>query len=375
MKETGMLKDINGENGSKFREKGESKEGGKTFLERAKKHIGAWGMAGLVKTAVDFSVAAMAVQGAFSGISRVEGVSMPEASGPALALRGSKSLTDQKPSFQVAPNQRANFIDKNRTVLDVPTPRPLTECSPLDKLWPHLAEDIDKWAREGEQTSKGLPQGEAQGVDDGKTPLEFRSRKVTPGGETARFATDAHPDQLKQDKSKGVEDLELSEEEIDSMKSFADSLKEHPKAVRGFRKLLNDEEVMKGVSNLMKDEEFKNYAFSELKKKGSVEQAISLLGSGQAASLLKGVRPEGRQLFVQNRHDRNNTGIHQMSSGKALGLALGLVLGSVGGVVVCVCCCAFCCRDHDFGPGDSASNGPKLSINTLTWGIMGRRDR
>jgi hypothetical protein len=86
--------------------------------------------------------------------------------------------------------------------------------------------------------------------------------------------------QLEQDKSKEIEPLKLSNEDVGSWQSFANSLEQNPAAQRGFRKLLNDKGAMDGMRNLMQDEEFRQHAISEMRNEKSVEQAISLLEGG-----------------------------------------------------------------------------------------------
>jgi hypothetical protein len=285
-KEIRTSRDVNSENESKSREKGEPKNSAGTFFERGVRNMGPW----MMKAAT----AVLAVQAV--GASGLEGRSLMSESS-ALAPRGGKELTDRTSSSLVASEQRANFIeglperklsqdtagpsdpDGTNKNLGVPD-----EDSPLRKLWPHLAEDIDKWAREGKQASKDLHQGEAQGKDERETALDFRSRKVTPSGETARSAMDVPSSQRGQDKSKGVEDLELSKEEIESLKSFNASLNERPKALKGFRKLSNNKKFMEAVNDLKQDKEFRERALSELKNEESVRKAISLLENSPAAS-------------------------------------------------------------------------------------------
>ncbi len=191
-----MSGDVNSEHESKSSEKANSKDGCDTDFDKMQKYIGV-AFAGAYR----LGVAALAVQVAFSGISCVEGVSTPEASGSALVPMDSKGLTDQRPSFQVAPDQRANCIeglperklsqdtagssDPDGTNKNLGVPN---EDSPLRKLWPHLAEDIDKWAaREGEQASKGLHQGEGQETPSEKTPPDLHSKKITPSEKAARI--------------------------------------------------------------------------------------------------------------------------------------------------------------------------------------------
>jgi hypothetical protein len=252
-------------------EKGESKKSKEaSYSDGARRGIGI-AFAGLLVGAT--GVAAFQMMGDREGRSL-----MSESSDTALALRGSDS-SSLTPAFS---DQRTQFIGESLPVFP-------PNGSPLDKLWPHLAEDIDKWAREGEEASRGLHQGDAQGRDDGGTSQraekkvkipglpDVRSRKVTPGEKTSRSVTDAHPDQLEQDKSERAESLELSREEIDSLKSFATSLEKDKKAQQGLKEILNDKKAMEEVESLMGNKEFREHALLELKNKESVEQAVSLL--------------------------------------------------------------------------------------------------
>ncbi len=291
-----MSGDVNSENESKSSEKGEPKDGSGTASDKMRKYVGV-AFAGAYR----LGLAVLAVQGA-SGISRAEGVSPPGASDTALALGGGKELTDRPSSSLAVPEQRANCIEglpERKLSQDTPgssdpdgTNKNLgvpDEDSPLRKLWPHLAEDIDKWAREGEQASKGLHQGEGQRKDDRETALDFRSRKVTLGEKTSRSVTDAHPDQLKQDKSERAESLKLSREEFDTLRTCAAFLKEHPEARKCLQMVQNDKEVMGGINDLIQDEGVRRCVISELKNKENVERAILLWENPKALQVLKKV--------------------------------------------------------------------------------------
>ena len=186
--ETGMSRDVNSENKSRPREKVESKEGGKTFLERAKKYMPAWERPTLkatIEAGVKVATGLLAAQVAFSGISRAEGVSTPEASDTPLALRGGKDLTDRTSSSLVASEQRAKVMSESLRGPYVPPESFSSYKGPAVKdIWRNAHKEYVEGV---EGTPEGLHQGEAQGRDDGKTVLDFRSRKVTPGGETARI--------------------------------------------------------------------------------------------------------------------------------------------------------------------------------------------
>jgi hypothetical protein len=289
MKETGMSREVNSESESKSSEKGEPKKGGKTFLERAKNYMPAWEMPTLkaaIEVGAKAATFALAVQAV--GASGFESRSlMSESSDSALAPMDSKGLTDQKPSFQVAPNQRANFIGTSLPEPYVPPEGFSSYKGPAIKdIWRNAHKEYVEGV---EEAPEGLHQGEAQGKGERETALDFRSRKVIPGGEMARSAMEAPVPQQGQDKSKGVEDLELSREEIGTLKSFADSLKEHPEARKCLQKVRNDKETMDSIKDLIQDEEVRRCAISELKNKGNVEQAILLWEKPKALQVFKKV--------------------------------------------------------------------------------------
>lgn len=191
------------------------------------------------------------------------------------ALRG-KDLTDRTPFSLPAFDQGAT--DK-KILSELGVPPALQggfsapEGQTVDKIWPGLGKLMDEHIREKtEKVSKGLYQGDAQGKDE---------------REISQDPMDAPSDRLEQDKSKGVEGPELRKEETDSLKSFVTSLEKDKGALQGFKEILENKEAMEGIENLMRDKEFRKCALlPELKNEESVKQAISLLESRQAASLL-----------------------------------------------------------------------------------------
>ena len=271
---------------SKSSEKGEPKKGGSTFLERAKNYMPAWERPTLKATleaGAKVATFALAVQAV--GASGLEGRSlMSEASDTPLALRGGK---DQTSSSLVALEQ-ANFRDKSLTAPSVSASQQewVYKGPSVEEIWPNVHKE---YVGKIEEASKGLHQGEAQGKDGRETALDFHSRKVTPGGETARSAMDVPSSQRGQDKSKGVEDLELSREEFDTLKTCAAFLKEHPEARKCLQMVQNDKEVMGEINDLMQDEVVRRCVISELKNKENVERAILLWEDPKALQVLKKV--------------------------------------------------------------------------------------
>jgi predicted RNA binding protein with dsRBD fold (UPF0201 family) len=269
IKETVMTGDVNGENGSKSSEKGKPKKGGETFLERAKNYIPAWQMPTLeatIKAGAVVATGLLTAKVAFSGISRVEGVSMPGASDSALAPRErSDKSTGLTPAF---PEQRV-----------------LSTSS--DPLPDSISPDFNKHIEAYQQRVDNPPfyYGPVQ------EPSDVRSRKMMPGEKKIARSAMETPSQEHRE-GKRAESLKLSKEEIDSLKIFADSLEKNEAALQGFKEVLNDKEAMESIENLMKNERFGKRALLELKKKGGVEQAISLLerkeSVEQLISLLNG---------------------------------------------------------------------------------------
>ncbi len=208
--------------------------GSKRLFEKAKQYLGP-ASAALILGGVAFRE--------FVGIVGAGG-STPEAHSTALTQMGSDKAIGLPPAFLT--EQRAGFIGNSPTELYVP-PEGFSsyEGPTVDKLWPHLAKDIDKWAGEGEEASK----------------METSSG------------------QLEQSKSKEIDPLQLSKEDISSLQSFVHSLEQNKAAQRGFRKLMEDKGAVEGMKNLMQDEEFRKHALSEMRNEKSVEQSISLLES------------------------------------------------------------------------------------------------
>jgi hypothetical protein len=116
-------------------------------------------------------------------------------------------------------------------------------------------------------------QGEAQGTSGGETSRNFRSRKMTLGGE------------LGQVDSKLPEWFKVDKEQIKTLKSLVHSLKQNEAALQGFRMLLKDKEAMDGIINLMQNEEFRDRGLSERGNEKSINQTLSLLeGMGSLQS-------------------------------------------------------------------------------------------
>ena len=109
----------------------------------------------------------LAVQGSLA-IGGVEG-STPEASGAALALRGSDNVM-RPPAF---PEQRTEIIGKSPTEPYVPAQRPEWLSPPkgptVQEIWPSLHEQMVKGLGEKGQASKNSHQAEAQAIYDGET--------------------------------------------------------------------------------------------------------------------------------------------------------------------------------------------------------------
>ena len=370
MKETGMSRDVNSESESTSRDKAEPENRTMTFEDRAARYMGSWSIAKTITMG-------LVAQVAFSGISRAEGVSPPGASGFALVPMDSKGLTDQRPSFQVVPDQRANCIeglperklsqdtagssdpDGTNKNLGVPD-----EDSPLRKLWPHLAEDIDKWAREGEQASNGLHQGEAQGKDERETALDFRSRKVTPGEKTSRSVTEVHPNQLKQDKSERAESSEKKEtiwQDLNKMLNteemregikklmqnktameIIDKATSNEKFMAGLNDLAQNDEAKKALKAMMESEGFKELAVSQLKDEAGVRRALKAVANG---TLTNECYKAYKNFFSYQEccHDQKdiprcdeNFRIDWKHTGELVG-------GLAGAAALAICCCCYCC--------------------------------
>ena len=222
----------------------------------------------LAKKALGVATAALI----FGGGATAVYLSRTEASSSALDLNG-KKLTDQIPSSLVAPDQGAGFIGKN--LMEPYVPEAHSKAPTVEKLWPNLYEQMVKGSGEKEQASKNLLQGEAQGIRIKKKRVKIG--KTTPKEKTSQPAIETPSDKLEQGKSKEIEPLQLSKEDVSSLQSFAHSLEQNKAALRGFRKLLNDKMAVDGMRNLMQDEEFRKRALSELRDDKSAKQAISLL--------------------------------------------------------------------------------------------------
>jgi hypothetical protein len=84
---------------------------------------------------------------------------------------------------------------------------------------------------------------------------ELRSKKVTPGEKTSQFETGAASAQPEQDKSRGIESLKSSKEEIDALKSLAEFLKRNQEIQQDLQEALNDDKAAKGIKSLLRDSE------------------------------------------------------------------------------------------------------------------------
>jgi hypothetical protein len=298
-----MSRDVNSENASKPSEKGEPKKDGDTFLERAKNYMPAWERPTLKATleaSAKVATGLLAAQVAFSGISRVEGGSTPEASDTALAQRVGKELTDRISSSLVAPEQ-ANFRDKSLTAPSVSASQQewVYKGPSVEEIWPNVHKE---YVGKIEEASKSLHQGEAQGKDGRETALDFHSRKVTPGEKTSRSVTEAHPDQLKQDKSERAESSEKKETtwqdfekmlNTEEMREGIKKLMQNKTAMKLIDKVTNNDKFMAGINDLVQNDEakkalkammesegFKELAVSQLKDEAGVRRALKAVANG-----------------------------------------------------------------------------------------------
>jgi hypothetical protein len=367
IKEVGMSGGVNSENKSKSSENGEPKKGGNTFLERAKSYMPAWEMPTL-KAAIDagakVATGVLAAQVAFSGINRAEGFSTHEASDTALALGGGKELTDRPSSSLVASDQRAKFIGKSPTEPYVPVPQQewVYKGQSTKELWPDA---YDKYVG-----NEGLHQGEAQGKDERETVLDFRSRKVTPGEKTSRSVTDAHPDQLKQDKSERAESSEKKETtwqdlnkmlNTEEMREGIKKLMQNKTAIEIIDKAINNEKFMagtkeimgkdkavQGLKELMQIEGFKDMAMSQLKDEAGVRRALSSVANGTLTDACVSWYRGYRDFFSYQGCCRDQGGIpHCDGNFKVDQKHVGIVVGSLVAAGVLCCCCAVCCCSKD----------------------------
>ncbi len=180
--------------------------GSKRWIEKVRQNIG---------PAFAAFTMGLAVQGSL-GIGGVEG-STPEASGTALALRGSDNAM-RPPAF---PEQRTEIIGKSPTEPYVPAPRPewlSPHQSPTtQQLWPDLYDQMVKASEEEGQASKTSLQGETQETHD----------EGTASG------------QEEQNKNKVRKLLSSREEKIATVRALIDKLEENPEALQIFKKRLN----------------------------------------------------------------------------------------------------------------------------------------
>jgi ASC-1-like (ASCH) protein len=115
---------------------------------------------------------------------------------------------------------------------------------------------------------------------------DSRSRKIAPGGEISQSTRKI---QGEQDKGKEAEPLNLGKEDIDTLQSFLDALKQNKKTLQGFKEAWKDKEFLEGIENLMKDEKVREYVRSDLKNEGNVKQTILSLENPQVLQDLKEV--------------------------------------------------------------------------------------
>jgi hypothetical protein len=227
-----IIKDANSENESKSSEKGEPKKGGDTFLERAKKYIGPWGMA-----AMNTATIGLTLQGGL-GIGGVKGFSMPESPGSALALRGSDNSTGLTPPF---PNQRTWFIGNSQSERSVPSDKGYKEKNPSWHFDQREAQGTSggETFQEDREKVEGFPVGKRTRVARRQEARsDIRSRKVTPRRESMRKNPSC---QLERSEGKGRETLELGKGVIADF----DSLEENKAIQKGFQEMLKDEELSK----------------------------------------------------------------------------------------------------------------------------------
>lgn len=210
----------------------------------------------------------------------------------------------------------------------------------VQEIWP----DVHK------QMVEGL--GDAQETPSEKTLPDLPSREMIPSEKTSQPATDAPSRQLEQGKSKWAEARELKGERLDSlMQSFLDSLKEEPKALEAFKELQKNKKAIKNSEDLMKHEDVRKYALSKLMDKKSVEQARSLLESGQAASLLKGegvvenikdmVSQESEMVKPENHTLRGRS----LEEGRSQPDKVKAILGLITGGALVVLGVSLCCHE------------------------------
>lgn len=271
-KENSSYSDVNIKNDAVTKDNIEQKSSENTFFGKALRYLGPASAGALRLTTM-----ALAVQRANS----IERSPMPEAPGSALAPMD-YNLTDRNASSLVMPDKGVQFAsDRNGYV---PTPEDYENFQKLKQAWEN-------------------PSWVFTSPPDTHEPS---------GNEISRPATDASSHQLEQDKSTMTEFPKLGEEEINSVKTFVDSLEQNKTALQGFRKMLRDKESMEGMANLMGDEKFRERALLELKNKESVEQAISLLENKEStAQLLSLLKDKGQvEKVSQSMSSQESEGVH-----------------------------------------------------------------
>ncbi len=173
---------------------------------------------------------------AFQGILAIGGVggSTSEAPGTALTLRDGKGPMDQRPSFQVASDQRAEIIGKSPTKPYVPAPRPEWLSPPkgptLQEIWPNLYEQMVKGSEEKGQGSKVSLRGEAQETYDGETssgqakPDKHQPRKLLSLNEKKIATVQALQSFIKKLNDKKVRERSLLEKNSGSARLLQEQL-------------------------------------------------------------------------------------------------------------------------------------------------------
>ena len=84
-----------------------------------------------------------------------------------------------------------------------------------------------------------------------------------------------------------VNSLKGNKEALRSLKPFVDSLRQNKAAQQGLIEVGNDPDAIKGLANLLENENFKAYALSESKNQVDLDNALALLESKVTASMLK----------------------------------------------------------------------------------------
>ena len=297
---------------------------------------------------------------------------VPESSSSALALRDSDNARGLTPAFS---DQGVRFIGNSQSERSVPAiPEAFSHPNgpTVQEIWPSLGKAVAEHFEE--EASKGLHQGEAQRRYDGEIALDFRSRKVTLGEKTSRSATDAHPDQLKQDKSERAESSEKKETTWQDLKKMfnneemRESIKQlmqnetamtllykatnNDTVIAAINDLAQNDAAIKGMKELMQVEGFKELAVSQLQDTAGVRRALKAVANG---TLTNECYKAYKNFFSYQECCRDQKGIPRCNENFRIDWKhTGGLVGGLAGAGVLACCCAIRCVARGLSKKDNS---------------------